>query len=104
MSKSSTTTRERPLGLDAKQSPNAQDAFRPIPGLISCARVTESVGITRHARATQVAGFIKSSQSHSLVAYSRADLLSFLIRATNATICIGKQLLIGVFCEHPSVA
>ena len=31
---------ERPSGLDVKQSPDAQDAFRPIPGLISCAEVT----------------------------------------------------------------
>ena len=38
---------ERPSGLDAKQSPNVQDAFQPIPGLISCAGVTGSVGITR---------------------------------------------------------
>ena len=35
--------------------PNAQDAFGPIPGLISCAGVTESVGITHHACATQMA-------------------------------------------------
>ena len=28
---------EQPLGLDVNQSPDAQDAFRPIPGLISCA-------------------------------------------------------------------
>ena len=46
--------RERPLGLDVKQLPTAQDAFRPIPDLISCAGVTGSVGITRHARATHV--------------------------------------------------
>ena len=37
---------EQPSGLDVKQSPNAQDAFQPIPGLISCAGVTVSVGIT----------------------------------------------------------
>ena len=41
--------REWPSGQDVKQSPNAQDAFRPIPGLISCAGVTGSVGITCHA-------------------------------------------------------
>ena len=40
---------ERPSGLDVKQSSNAQKAFRPIPGLISCAGVTRSVGITCHA-------------------------------------------------------
>ena len=28
---------EQPLGLDVNQSPNAQDVFQPIPGLISCA-------------------------------------------------------------------
>ena len=65
--------RERPLGLDVKQSPNAQDTFRPIPGLISCAGVTRSVGYTRHACATQIAG-LSSLQSHSLVAYSHAHL------------------------------
>ena len=48
--------REQPLSLDVKQSPNVQDAFWPIPGLISCAGVTGSVGITCHARATQMAG------------------------------------------------
>ena len=48
--------REWPSGLDVKQSPNAQDTFRPIPGLISCAGVTGSVGVTRHAHATQMAG------------------------------------------------
>jgi len=47
---------ETPLGLDVKQSPDVPDAFRPIPGLIPCAEVTGSVGITRHARATQMAG------------------------------------------------
>ena len=36
---------KRPLGLDVQQSPNAQDTFQPIPGLISCAGVTGSVGI-----------------------------------------------------------
>ena len=69
---------EWPLGLDVKQTPNAQDAFWPIPGLISCAGVTGSVGITRHARATQMAG-LKSSHSHSSVAYSTlAQRSSFL--------------------------
>ena len=51
---------EWPSGLDVKQSPNAQDAYQPIPGLISCAGVTESVGITRYARATQMAGLNSS--------------------------------------------
>jgi len=49
---------ERPSCLDVKQSPSVQDAFRPIPGLISCAEVTGSVGITRHAHTTQMAGLI----------------------------------------------
>ena len=66
---------EWPLGRDVKQSPNVQEVFQPIPGLISCARVTGCVDITRHARATQMAD-LKSSQSHSLVAYSRAHLQS----------------------------
>ena len=51
MYKSRTTT---PSGLDVKQSPDAQDTFWPIPGLISRAGVTGSVGITRHARAAQM--------------------------------------------------
>ena len=29
--------RDRPSGLYVKQSPNVQDTFQPIPGLISCA-------------------------------------------------------------------
>ena len=64
---------ERPSGLHVEQSPNVQDVFRPIPGLISCAGVTGSVGITRHARATQMAG-LRPSQSHSLAAYGSAHL------------------------------
>ena len=54
---------ERPSGLhvEVKQSPNMQDTFRPTPGLISCAGVTGSVGITHHTRATQMAG-LRSSQ------------------------------------------
>ena len=35
-------------GLDVEQSPNAQDAFRPMPGLFSCAGVTGSVGVLHH--------------------------------------------------------
>ena len=31
------------IGLDVNQSLDAQDAFRPIPGLISCAGATGSV-------------------------------------------------------------
>ena len=58
--------RLRPLGVDAKQSPNAQDTFWPILG---CTGVTGSVGITCHACAAQMAG-LRSSQSHSLVAWS----------------------------------
>ena len=39
------------IGLDVKseKSPNAQDAFLPIPGVISCAGVTGSGRITCHA-------------------------------------------------------
>ena len=47
---------EQPLGLDVNQSPDAQDAFRPIPALISCAGATGSVGVTCYAHATQMAG------------------------------------------------
>ena len=39
---------ERPSAIDVQQSPNVQDVFRPIPGLIGCAGVTRSVGITHH--------------------------------------------------------
>ena len=46
--------RKWPLSLGVKQSPTAQDAFRPIAGLISRAGVTGSVGITRYACATQM--------------------------------------------------
>ena len=46
-------------GLDLEQSPNAQDAFRPMLGLFSCAGVTGSVGVLRHARITQMAGLIR---------------------------------------------
>ena len=42
--------------LDVNQSPDAQDVFRPIPGLISCTGATGSVGVTCHAHATQMAG------------------------------------------------
>ena len=41
---------EQLLGLDVNQSPDVQDAFRPIPGLISCAGATGSVGVTCHAQ------------------------------------------------------
>ena len=40
------------VGLGVKQSPNAQNVFWPIPGHISCTRVTRSVGITHRARVT----------------------------------------------------
>jgi len=50
--------------MNVKQSPKVQDTF---PGLISCAGVTGSMGITRHAHATQMAGLTCSS-SHSMVA------------------------------------
>ena len=47
--------------LDVEQSPNVQDAFRPMPGLFSCAGVSGSVGVLRHARITQMAGLIELS-------------------------------------------
>ena len=47
---------EQPLGLDVNRSPIAQDAFRPMPGLITCTGATRSVGVTCHAHATQMAG------------------------------------------------
>ena len=42
---------EQPLGLDVNQSPDVQDAYRPIPGLISYAGAIGSVGVTCHAHA-----------------------------------------------------
>ena len=62
-------------GLEVKHSPNVLTIY--IPGLISCAGVTVSVGITRHARPTQMAG-LSSSQSHSLVAHSYVYLLLYM--------------------------
>ena len=37
-------------GLDVMQSPTAQDAFRPTPGLISCTGVTGRWGLLSHAQ------------------------------------------------------
>ena len=53
------------------ESPNVQDTFRPIPGLISCAGVTGSAGITH---ATQISR-LSSSLSHTLIACGRAHHL-----------------------------
>ena len=59
-----------------KQLPNAQDVFWPLPGLSSCAGVTGSVGITRHARATQMAGLSSSvTQLCSLRQYSSTQVV-----------------------------
>ena len=41
---------QQSLGLDIKQSPNVQDTFRPIPGLVSYTGVIRSVGVLRHPR------------------------------------------------------
>ena len=38
------------------QSPNTQVTFQAMPGHISCAGVTRSVGITLHACITKIAG------------------------------------------------
>ena len=43
------------------KSLNAQDQFRPMPGLISCAGVTRSGRITYHAYITLLSG-LKMSQ------------------------------------------
>ena len=45
---------KRPPVLGVRQFPNAQDIFPPIPGLISCAGVTRSVGTTRHVLIPQI--------------------------------------------------
>ena len=42
------------LGLDVIQSPNTQDMFRLIPGLISCTGMTGSEGNTHHAHSVLV--------------------------------------------------
>ena len=54
------------LGLHVKQSPNTQDAFWPMLGLISYARVIGIVGITHHACAIQMA-------AHNKCAYELCD-------------------------------
>ena len=66
---------EQPLGLDVNQLPAAQDAFRPIPGLISCAGATGSVGVTCHAHATQMAG-LKTYPLHVHVAAEDVHVLT----------------------------
>ena len=58
--------------LDVNQSLSAQDAFRPIPGLISCTGVTRRVGVTCRAHAAQRAG-LRSLQM--LAATGRASPL-----------------------------
>ena len=57
---------EQCSGLDVKQSPNTlnvQDAFWPIPGLISCAGVTECVGI--HVMRVQCRSLALALSSHT---------------------------------------
>ena len=53
------------------KSPSAQDRFRPMPGLISCAGVTGSGCITYHAYATLLSGLKRCLLKHSslLVAF-----------------------------------
>ena len=50
--------------LDVEQSPNAQDAFRPMPGLFSCAGVTGSVGVLCHAHITQMVEYMYMYSVH----------------------------------------
>ena len=64
--------------------------FQLIPGLISYTGVTRSVGITHHARETQMAGPLPS-QSHSLVAYCNARLL--LLRPPKQHTCMNRLVL-----------
>ena len=45
---------KQPPGLDVNQSPNVQDMFLLLPGLISCAGVTGGVGVTCHAHTTSI--------------------------------------------------
>ena len=45
------------------KSPSAQDRFRPMPGLISCAGVTGSGCITYHAYATLLSGLKMSPET-----------------------------------------
>ena len=60
--------------------------------------VTGSVGITRHARAAQMAG-LRSSQSHSLVAYSRAHLLVVHVQYMNIQNVQYMYMYVHVYCK-----
>ena len=74
---------EQPPGLDDDQSLHAQDAFQPIPGLISCTGVTGSVGTTCHAHAIQMTSL---RSPHMLVT------LVFYISGITTQICM--------YCRH----
>ena len=63
---------EQPSGLDVSQSLNVQDA---IPGLISCAGVTGSVGITCHAHATQMASLSIMCSVHWVTSFITSRLV-----------------------------
>ena len=67
------------LGLDVTVT--VQDVFRPIPGLISCAGVTGSVGVTRHARAAHdfVHVLIFTCMTHSFVTGLKSKHLTFWV-------------------------
>ena len=70
-----------PNKLDVIQSSNVQDAFRPIPGLISCAGATGSVGTTCHAHATQMA-------YRPLQLYINLRIFGPLQRNTHSLLCM----------------
>ena len=59
------------------KSPNAQDAFLPIPGVISCTGVTGSGRITCHGQATLMSGL-----KHMYTCTRRCSRLEFA-RSTN---------------------
>ena len=74
-------------GLDVEQSLNAQDAFRPMPGLFSCAGVTGSVGVLHHVYAL----LIKSKQL-LLAAFSSPILNIRHIVHVYVYMCTGNSL------------
>ena len=63
---------EQPLGLDVNQSPVAQDAFRPMPGLISCTGATGSVvHVYMHVLSSSVLQLDMELEAHNLRRFQR---------------------------------
>ena len=84
--------------------PTVQDAFRPIPGLISCAGVTGRWGLLSHAqKCNQMAGLIKSlvetPWKHHLFMQLFIVQLSFVWRS-----CIAVAIVNHHMCKHASIS